>query len=59
MLGRPDLHLLQQLDDLNQYEIGRYRTIYNPASRSGRHRVLMVIALTIYSLGTVRLRTTA
>ena len=53
MLDRPNSHLLQQLDDLYGYRFGRYRQIYDPASHSDRHRVLMVNAITICSLRTV------
>ena len=55
MLSKPDSHLLQQLDELNGYQFDRYRQMCDPASYSGRHRVLVVTTITICSLRKVML----
>ena len=53
MLYTPDSHLSKQIDQLQGRWFGRYRPICDPTLRGGRHRVLMVTAITISSLRTV------
>ena len=54
MLYTPDSHLSQQIDELKGHWFDRYRPICDPTLRSGHHRVLMVTAITISSLRTVK-----
>ena len=50
MSDTPDLHLFQQLYELNGHMFVRYRLICDAILHSGRHRVLMVTALTSCNL---------
>ena len=56
MLYTPDSHLSQQIDELKGHRFGLYRPICDPTLRSGHNRVLMVTAITISSLWTVKVK---